>query len=79
MTLPLYGQATRMLGSSLGSGGTSGGLNPLYQIGAVRAQRNWRSSFSSEHMKGNGGATIPLARYFRRVDGSKSVNSAASP
>jgi hypothetical protein len=37
MTSPLFGQATQMLGSSLGSGGQSGGLNPLYQIGGPRS------------------------------------------
>jgi hypothetical protein len=33
----LFGQATQMLGSSLGSGSQSGGLNPLYQIGGPRS------------------------------------------
>jgi len=37
MTSPLFGQATQMLGSSLGAGGQTGGLNPLYQIGGPRA------------------------------------------
>ena len=37
MTSPLFGQATQMLGSSLGAGGDSGGLNPLYQIGGPRS------------------------------------------
>jgi Carboxypeptidase regulatory-like domain/TonB dependent receptor len=37
MTSPLFGQATQMLGASLGSGGQSGGLNPLYQIGGPRS------------------------------------------
>jgi len=37
MTSPLFGQATQMLGSSLGSGGQNGGLNPLYQIGGPRS------------------------------------------
>jgi hypothetical protein len=37
MTSPLFGQATQMLGSSLGSGGDSGGLNPLFQIGGPRS------------------------------------------
>jgi hypothetical protein len=37
MTSPLFGQATQMLGSSLGSGGQNGGLNPLYQIGVPRS------------------------------------------
>lgn len=34
---PLFGQSTQMLGQSLGSGGTTGGLNPLYQIGGPRS------------------------------------------
>ena len=29
MTSPLFGQATQMLGASLGAGGQTGGLNPL--------------------------------------------------
>ena len=37
MTSPLFGQATQMLGSSLGAGGQNGGLNPLYQIGGPRS------------------------------------------
>ena len=37
LTSPLFGQATQMLGASLGSGGQSGGLNPLYQIGGPRS------------------------------------------
>jgi hypothetical protein len=37
LSSPLFGQATQMLGSSLGSGGDSGGLNPLYQIGGPRS------------------------------------------
>ncbi|MBV8450802.1 MAG: TonB-dependent receptor [Deltaproteobacteria bacterium] len=37
MTSPLFGQATQMLGTSLGSGGDGGGLNPLYQIGEPRS------------------------------------------
>ncbi len=32
-----FGQATMMLNSYLGSGGQSGGLNPLYQIGGPRS------------------------------------------
>jgi hypothetical protein len=32
-----FGQSTMMLASSLGSGGQSGGLNPLYQIGGPRS------------------------------------------
>ncbi len=34
---PLFGQSTMTLASSLGSGGQSGGLNPLYQIGGPRS------------------------------------------
>jgi len=37
MSSPLFGQSTQMLGASLGSGGQSGGLNPLYQIGGARS------------------------------------------
>ena len=37
MSSPLFGQATQMLGSSLGAGGQNGGLNPLYQIGGPRS------------------------------------------
>jgi hypothetical protein len=37
LTSPLFGQATQMLGASLGSGGQNGGLNPLYQIGGPRS------------------------------------------
>ena len=37
MTSPLFGQATQMLGASLGTGGQTGGLNPLYQIGGPRS------------------------------------------
>jgi len=37
MTSPLFGQATQMLGASLGAGGQNGGLNPLYQIGGPRS------------------------------------------
>jgi hypothetical protein len=33
----LFGHSTRMLASSLGSGGANGGLNPLYQIGGPRS------------------------------------------
>jgi hypothetical protein len=33
LTSPQFGQSTQMLGTSLGSGGQYGGLNPLYQIG----------------------------------------------
>ena len=34
---PVFGQSTMMLANSLGSGGQSGGLNPLYQIGGPRS------------------------------------------
>jgi len=34
---PEFGQATQMLANNLGSGGQSGGLNPLYQIGGPRS------------------------------------------
>jgi hypothetical protein len=34
---PLFGQSTMMLANDLGSGGQSGGLNPLYQIGGPRS------------------------------------------
>ena len=37
MTSPLFGQSTQMLGASLGGGGQTGGLNPLYQIGGPRS------------------------------------------
>jgi hypothetical protein len=37
LSSPLFGQSTQMLGSSLGSGGQNGGLNPLYQIGGPRS------------------------------------------
>ena len=37
LTDPLFGQSTQMLGRSLGSGGTLGGFNPLYQIGGPRS------------------------------------------
>ena len=37
MSSPLFGQATQMLGASMGAGGDSGGLNPLYQIGGPRS------------------------------------------
>jgi hypothetical protein len=32
-----HGQSTQMLANYLGSGGQSGGLNPLYQIGGPRS------------------------------------------
>ena len=34
---PQFGRSTAMLGSSLGNGGLSGGLNPLYQVGGARS------------------------------------------
>ena len=37
LSSPQFGQATQMLGASLGSGGQNGGLNPLYQIGGPRS------------------------------------------
>ena len=37
MSSPLFGQSTQMLGTSLGSGGPNGGLNPLYQVGGPRS------------------------------------------
>jgi len=37
LSSPQFGQATMMLNNSLGSGGQSGGLNPLYQIGGPRS------------------------------------------
>ena len=32
-----FGQAIQMLGRSLGAGGSSGGLSPLYQLGGPRS------------------------------------------
>ena len=37
LSSPQFGQATTMLNNYLGSGGQSGGLNPLYQIGGPRS------------------------------------------
>jgi hypothetical protein len=37
LSSPQFGQSTQMLASSLGSGGQSGGLSPLYQIGGPRS------------------------------------------
>jgi len=37
LSSPQFGQSTQMLASYLGSGGQSGGLNPLYQIGGPRS------------------------------------------
>jgi hypothetical protein len=39
LTSPQFGYATQMLNNYLGSGGQSGGLNPLYQIGGPRSIR----------------------------------------
>jgi hypothetical protein len=35
----LFGQSTSVLGRSLGSGGLSGGFNPLFQIGGPRSMQ----------------------------------------
>ncbi|SRR6266851_3649573 len=37
LTSPLFGRSTQTLASSLGSGGSNGGFNPLYQIGGPRS------------------------------------------
>ena len=37
LSSPQFGKPTQMLASSLGSGGQSGGLSPLYQIGGPRS------------------------------------------
>jgi len=37
LSSPQFGQTTQMLNNYLGSGGQSGGLNPLYQIGGPRS------------------------------------------
>jgi hypothetical protein len=37
LSSPQFGRATQMLANSLGTGGQSGGLNPLYQIGGPRS------------------------------------------
>ena len=37
LTSPLFGRSTRTLANSLGTGGASGGFNPLYQIGGPRS------------------------------------------
>jgi hypothetical protein len=37
LSSPQFGQSTQMLASGLGSGGSGGGLNPLYQIGGPRS------------------------------------------
>jgi hypothetical protein len=37
LSSPQFGQATQMLSNSLGAGGQTGGLSPLYQIGGPRS------------------------------------------
>lgn len=37
LSSPLFGQSTQTLANSLGTGGISGGFNPLYQIGGPRS------------------------------------------
>jgi hypothetical protein len=37
LSSPLFGHSTQTLANSLGSGGASGGFNPLYQIGGPRS------------------------------------------
>jgi hypothetical protein len=37
LSSPRFGEVMQLLASSLGSGGPSGGLNPLYQIGGPRS------------------------------------------
>ena len=37
LTSPLFGRSTQTLANSLGSGGSNGGFNPLYQIGGPRS------------------------------------------
>jgi hypothetical protein len=37
LTSPFFGQSTQMLKTSLGTGGTTGGFSPLYQIGGPRS------------------------------------------
>ena len=39
LTTPTFGVSTMMLRSSLGSGGTSGGFSPLYQVGGPRSMQ----------------------------------------
>jgi len=36
-TSPLFGHSTQTLDNLLGSGGQSGGINPLYRIGGPRS------------------------------------------
>jgi hypothetical protein len=37
LSSPLFGQSTQMLKTSLGTGGTTGGFSPLYQVGGPRS------------------------------------------
>src|SRR5262249_40108477 len=37
LTSPLFAQSTQTLANSLGSGGSNGGFNPLYQVGGPRS------------------------------------------
>ena len=37
LTDPLFGHSTQTLASGLGTGGTNGGFNPLYQVGGPRS------------------------------------------
>ncbi len=39
LTNPLFGQSTQMLKTSLGTGGTTGGFSPLYQVGGPRSMQ----------------------------------------
>ena len=36
---PNFGQSTQMLKTSLGTGGTTGGFSPLYQVGGPRSMQ----------------------------------------
>ena len=64
MTSPLFGQATQMLGASLGAGGQTGGLNPLYQIGGPRsAQLALKLMFST-----SGSTASPVVKNYDHSD-----------
>lgn len=39
LSSPLFGRATQSLGASMGGGGQTGGLNPLFQIGGPRSMQ----------------------------------------
>jgi hypothetical protein len=39
LSSPFFGQSTQMLKTSLGTGGTTGGFSPLYQIGGPRSMQ----------------------------------------